>query len=84
MFYRIGPQQLGAADCERLCGAVNGHGVGVVAIGNGTACRETEGLVAELIKGEICNYNASRADGVTGGTESGKEVTLNSKNLNAT
>ena len=43
-------QQLGAKDCEALCAAVNGHGVGVLAIGNGTACRETEALVAELIR----------------------------------
>src|SRR5262249_43096359 len=28
---------------------VGKHGVGVVAIGNGTACRETEELVAEII-----------------------------------
>ena len=46
-------QQLSVSDREGLCKAVNDHGVGVVAIGNGTACRETEALVAELIQGGL-------------------------------
>ncbi|MHA6803321.1 Tex family protein [Salinifilum ghardaiensis] len=44
------PQQRWDAARERLAGLAREHGVGLVAIGNGTASRETERLADEIIK----------------------------------
>jgi uncharacterized protein len=44
---------------EKLVELVKQHGVGLVAIGNGTACRETEELVSELLAGELTDSGAA-------------------------
>ncbi|WP_461145606.1 Tex family protein [Salinifilum aidingensis] len=44
------PQQRWDAARERLAGLAREHGAGLVAIGNGTASRETERLADEIIK----------------------------------
>ncbi|MNX23564.1 30S ribosomal protein S1 [compost metagenome] len=44
------PQKRWNEAIETLRGLIRKHGVGVVAIGNGTASRETEALVAEVIR----------------------------------
>ncbi len=46
------PQRRGEESLRALGALVARHGVTLVAIGNGTASRETEGLVAELIRRE--------------------------------
>ena len=47
------PQKQWSEALDVLTAQVNAHGVKVIAIGNGTASRETERLVAELISGGI-------------------------------
>jgi len=46
-----------AAARKKLVELVTAHDLSVIAIGNGTACRETELLVAELITGELAGRN---------------------------
>jgi uncharacterized protein len=53
---REGPQKQWDAALEKLKDLIAKHAVDVVAIGNGTASRETETLVAEAIKGTSAAY----------------------------
>ena len=50
------PQKQWDLSLKTLRGLIEQHGVGVVAIGNGTASRETEALVAEAIRGTQAAY----------------------------
>ncbi len=50
------PQKRWAEAIETLRSLIQRHGVTVVAIGNGTASRETEQLVAEAIRGSRARY----------------------------
>lgn len=49
VIYLVGSQQKKSAAKGTLSGLLDKHGCTLVAIGNGTACRETEELVAEII-----------------------------------
>ena len=49
----IGQQEKREAAARRIVELVTAHGCTVIAIGNGTAGRETESLVAELVAGEL-------------------------------
>ena len=49
----IGPQEKRQAAARRLVELVTAHACSVIAIGNGTAGRDTESLVAELVAGEL-------------------------------
>ena len=49
----IGKQEKRAAAARRIVELVQAHACTVIAIGNGTAGRETETLVAELVAGEL-------------------------------
>jgi uncharacterized protein len=49
----IGQQEKRAAAARRIVELVKAHACTVIAIGNGTAGRETETLVAELVAGEL-------------------------------
>lgn len=49
----VGQKEKREAAARRIVELVSGHGCGVIAIGNGTAGRETESLVAELVAGEL-------------------------------
>ncbi|MFN9369920.1 MAG: helix-hairpin-helix domain-containing protein [Planctomycetia bacterium] len=49
----IGQQERRAEAGRKIVDLVGRHGCSVVAIGNGTAGRETESLVAELVAGEL-------------------------------
>jgi uncharacterized protein len=56
------PQNRRSEAKQLLKDLVGKHGVGVVAIGNGTACRETEELIAEIIaEGTHFNQNPEAA-----------------------
>jgi uncharacterized protein len=49
----VGQKEKREAAARRIVELVSTHGCGVIAIGNGTAGRETETLVAELVAGEL-------------------------------
>lgn len=49
----IGKQEKREAAARRIVEMVKAHGCTVIAVGNGTAGRETEALVAELVGGEL-------------------------------
>jgi len=49
----IGKQEKRESAARRLVELVKSHGCTVIAVGNGTAGRETESLVAELVGGEL-------------------------------
>ena len=49
----VGQKEKREAAARRIVELVTAHGCGVIAIGNGTAGRETETLVAELVAGEL-------------------------------
>jgi uncharacterized protein len=49
---------------QRLAELTNAHGVTLIAIGNGTASRETEQLVAELIQSRSTSQSVSRSSGL--------------------
>ncbi|REK07503.1 MAG: S1 RNA-binding domain-containing protein [Planctomycetota bacterium] len=44
---------------EKLVEMVKNHEVGLVAIGNGTACRESEELISELLAGELAEQGVA-------------------------
>ncbi|MCH8829871.1 MAG: RNA-binding transcriptional accessory protein, partial [Planctomycetes bacterium] len=47
--YVSGSKEKRAATLEKLHGLLTEHNCGLIALGNGTACRETEELISELI-----------------------------------
>ena len=49
----IGKKEKREAAAKKIAEMVNAHACSVIAIGNGTAGRETESLVAELVAGEL-------------------------------
>ncbi|MFO0901911.1 MAG: Tex-like N-terminal domain-containing protein [Pirellulales bacterium] len=49
----IGPEQHRQLCRSRLVDVIRKHGLSVIAIGNGTACRETEQLVADVLGNEL-------------------------------
>ncbi len=51
--YVTGSAEKRAACCQKLAELLRQHGCNVVVIGNGTACRETEDLVTEMIAKEL-------------------------------
>ena len=53
MIHVIGSDQHRQMCRSRLVDAINKHNVAAIAIGNGTACRETELLVADVISTEL-------------------------------
>ncbi len=53
VLHMVGKQEKRAAAATRILELVNTHSCSVIAIGNGTAGRETETLVAELMTGEL-------------------------------
>lgn len=50
LYPRFKTSSLSPPEFSRLSNAVENFGIETIAIGNGTACRETEKLVAELIR----------------------------------
>ncbi len=55
----VGNAQRRAESKTKLVDVVRNHNLSVVVIGNGTACRETERLVADLITGELAGAGVS-------------------------
>ena len=49
VMYVTGSEEKRAANREKLAGILNEFGVKLIAVGNGTACRETEELISEMI-----------------------------------
>ncbi len=49
IFYVTGSEEKRAAHCEKLAAFLETHDCRLIAIGNGTACRETEELVSMMI-----------------------------------
>jgi uncharacterized protein len=58
VIYATGSSGKKAKTLEKLAGILKEHGCSLIAIGNGTACRETEELVSELISSRSpeCRY----------------------------
>ncbi len=54
------PQKQREEALETLLGLVKKHGINLIAIGNGTASRETEQLAAELLKNDDPSVRAAR------------------------
>jgi uncharacterized protein len=59
IFHLVGSETRKAEGRKKLVEMITQHNLSVVAIGNGTACRETEELLAELIAGELAERNIS-------------------------
>ncbi|MFM7108387.1 MAG: helix-hairpin-helix domain-containing protein [Planctomycetaceae bacterium] len=57
----IGQPEKRAAAAKRIVELVRAHGCTVIAVGNGTAGRETETLVAELVAGELSDLDMGYA-----------------------
>jgi uncharacterized protein len=57
----IGQPEKRAAAAARIVELVRTHGCTVIAVGNGTAGRETETLVAELVAGELADVDVGYA-----------------------
>ena len=55
--FLVGNDEQKAASRAKLAEFVRQHGLNVIAIGNGSACRQTEQLVAELIAGELADLD---------------------------
>jgi uncharacterized protein len=53
VIYVVGSDEQKAAGRAKLIEMINEHNVSVIAIGNGTACRQTEQLVAEILGNEL-------------------------------
>jgi uncharacterized protein len=51
----VGSDEQKAEARAKLAELIRQHGLHVVAIGNGTACRQTEQLIAEIIAGELAD-----------------------------
>lgn len=55
----IGKEERRAEASKKLVEMVRQHNITVIAIGNGTACRETERWISDLIAGELTDQNAA-------------------------
>ena len=55
----VGSEERRAAAKAKIIELVRNHRLSVIAIGNGTACRETEQCISELIAGDLANDNIS-------------------------
>ena len=55
----IGSEERRAAAKAKVIATIQEHKLTVIAIGNGTACRETEQWVSEMIAGELAENNVS-------------------------
>ncbi|MFI4875814.1 MAG: helix-hairpin-helix domain-containing protein [Blastopirellula sp. JB062] len=53
VIHLIGPEDRVARGRHRLIELIRQHAIDIVAIGNGTACRETENLIASIISKDI-------------------------------
>ena len=53
MFYVVGRDDRKDKARQRIAETVRTHNLSVIAIGNGTACRETEALVADMLSNEL-------------------------------
>lgn len=59
MIHVIGSEQHRQLCRTRLVEMIKKHGITVVAIGNGTACRETETLIADLLANELSSSDVA-------------------------
>jgi uncharacterized protein len=57
LIYVIGSEEQKAEARKKLVELIGQNDVHVIAIGNGTACRQTEQLIAEIIAGELQNQD---------------------------
>lgn len=57
--YLVGKEDRREQAKAKIAEIINQHQVTLVAIGNGTACRETESLVADLIAGDLAGKNVA-------------------------
>ncbi|MEI6504918.1 MAG: Tex family protein [Planctomycetota bacterium] len=57
----VGKDEKRAASAQKILELVKSHSCGVIAVGNGTAGRETETLVAELVTGELAEFDVGYA-----------------------
>jgi uncharacterized protein len=57
VIYLVGSDEQKAAARTKLADFIRQHATTVIAIGNGSACRQTEQLVAELIAGELADLD---------------------------
>jgi uncharacterized protein len=55
LIYVVGSEEQKTAARSKLAELIRQHRINVVAIGNGTACRQTEQLIADLIGNELCD-----------------------------
>ncbi|HXT59089.1 MAG TPA: Tex-like N-terminal domain-containing protein, partial [Pirellulales bacterium] len=55
----IGKEERRAEASKKLVEMIRQHQLSVVAIGNGTACRETERWISDLIAGELAEHNVA-------------------------
>jgi protein Tex len=61
VIYLVGSDEQKAASRAKLAEFVRQYGLNVIAIGNGSACRQTEQLVAELLAGELAELDVHYA-----------------------
>ncbi len=57
VFQVVGNEQRRAEGRQKLAELINTHQCQMIAIGNGSACRETEQLVSDLINGDLAGRN---------------------------
>jgi uncharacterized protein len=57
VIFLVGSDDQKAAARTKLADFIRQHGTTVIAIGNGSACRQTEQLVAEMIAGELADQD---------------------------
>ncbi len=55
----VGAEERRQQGRQKLMAMIRAHNLSVVALGNGTGCRETEEVLAELIAGELADRNVS-------------------------
>ncbi len=56
--YVVGSDEQRAEARTKLAELIRQHSLSVIAIGNGTACRQTEQLISEIIGGELADLDA--------------------------
>jgi uncharacterized protein len=59
--FLVGSDEQKVAARAKLAEFIRQHGINVIAVGNGSACRQTEQLVAELIAGELAELDVHYA-----------------------
>jgi uncharacterized protein len=59
VIHLVGKEERRAEAKARLIDLVNKHQVNVIAIGNGTACRQTEQWISDLLAGELAEQKAA-------------------------